>query len=194
MLNLAARPGGLQFVTTQAMRSIEAMRAFADRPGMGTVIPMTLFDLVGTSAGFGLSAGRGLTLVHADNTGADWAMVFVCSGLALDVPDPQAALEWVNAQNRQTAIGKYYCAVAQDQRMAAVVYEHGIWGGHFQHLLEGPHGPGTFQSIGGWILALLKDAVDAGDEFSGQLLARHGGRPFPPDENGLMTLFTIVSG
>ena len=181
-------------MTTPAGRAVEAVRTMAERPGMGTIIPVPLFASVGTSCGFGLSAGAGLTLVHADNTGPGWSTVFIACGLALDVPDPDEVLRWVNLQNRRTQVGKFYCAVAQAQNMTAVVYEHSIWGGHFEGLLDGPHGPGTFQRTGGWIIGLLKDASDASRELSAELTSALGGRPFPPDDNGLITLFTICAG
>jgi hypothetical protein len=109
---------------------VNYMRKMADQCFPGHVLDFDLFrmpDQPEDFYGFGIGHNGGLTLAYTDTTGdpAEW-WVQVSSALAVDVPDIEGVLQWVNAKNRVAAIGKYYCAIARTQDMAAVVCEMAI--------------------------------------------------------------------
>lgn len=183
-------------MTQAAERAVMVLRKWAENDFPSGVLETDLFDLVDTQCGFGIHHGGALTLVWADVTDRpqDAWTVQLSSGLAIDVPDLGGPLQWANAANRQTVIGKYYCALAHDQGMSAVAYENSLPTLSFDLLFDGPHGPGTFQRLGGRLRGLLRNNVDAAAEGAAQVLGSWGGRRFEPTEKDLVALFTVASG
>lgn len=103
-------------------------------------------------------------LEHED----DWYLAITC-GVAIDVPDIDGSLRFSNIQNRRIAFGRYYSAVAEEQGVAAVVYEHLILGESIDLSSESSRRNVL------WVVALLMADAAA---TSGEFIARHGGSPF----------------
>lgn len=110
----------------------------------------------------------------------------------MGVPDPRGALTWVNNMNRRTIFTKYYSVMSGDQSAAAIACEMSLSGVHFDLLFNGPHGPGTFQSLGGWARAMLNLLVQSTTEGCREIVGTMGGGVFPPSDQGLMTLLGVV--
>jgi hypothetical protein len=100
-----------------------------------------------------------------------WHLMTTC-GVALDVPDINGALLWANEQNRRIATGRYYCAIAAQQGMAAIVLEDGLLGPH----LDLNHSPSRSLLLS-TIFTMCDDAVHS----SREVLSTYGGRAFPVD-------------
>jgi len=179
-----------------AQSAVQVLQQWAEA-SFERVLPFELLDLSPSIWGFGVSHQGGLTLVWCDVTDAspqDSWVVTLTGGIALDVPDPVGALVWSNNRSRLGVHGKHYCAVAREGNAAAVVYEVSLTHVLFNLLFDGPHGPGTFQSLAGHARGLLNLVVQSAAEGGADVTGSLGGRLFPPDEDGLTTLFTISSG
>ena len=176
-------------------RAVGVLRQWAEVDYPSGVFETDMFDFVPTQWGFAIHHQGALTLVWADITDrpADNWSVQISSGLALDVPDPGGSVLWANAANRQVVVGKYFCALAFEQQQSAVAYETSLPTLYFDMLFDGPHGPGTFQRLGGWLRALQKNNVDAAAEGAQEVLGSYGGRRFERTEQDVMTLFTVAS-
>ncbi|MET8816309.1 hypothetical protein ABZW47_30450 [Streptomyces sp. NPDC004549] len=176
-------------------RAVGVLRQWAEDDYPSGVVDMTVFDLIDTQWGFGIHDQGALTLVWADITDrpADNWSVQISSGLAIDVPDLVGPVQWANAANRQVVIGKYFCALAYEQKMSAAVYETSLPTLYFDLLFDGPHGPGTFQRLGGWLRALQRNNVVSAAEGAREIIGSYGGRRFGPTEADLIALFTVAS-
>jgi hypothetical protein len=176
-------------------RAVQVLRQWAENDFPSAVLNMDLFDYVDTQWGFGIHHQGALTLVWADATDqpADSTSVQITSGLAIDVPDLEGPVLWANAANRQVLIGKYYCALAYEQKLSAVAYETSLPILYFDMLFDGPHGPGTFQRLGGRLRALQRNSVDAAARGAHEILGSYGGRRLGPTESDLTALFTVAS-
>jgi hypothetical protein len=179
------------------MNGDRAMKVLRNLPGSantpGTIIPFGLFDDVPDNSGFGIIHNGGVTVLYAATNIPGWPDVTLTTGLAVEVPDLGGVAVWVNSHNRDTPFGRYYWVSSPD-RATAVFFEQTIWGGHFQAILEGPHGPGTFERQVGIVRALLNYSLDIGSTASAELIGAFGGMRFPLDGDGLASVFTIAAG
>ena len=179
-----------------AEEAVSALRTWAEGSFPGSTMDMSILDVTDTQWGFGIAAGGGLTLVWADVTNAEagpWS-VQLSGGLAIDVPDREGSLRWANNKNRGIAYGKCYCALAESQNLAAVLYENTLPGASFELIFNGPHGPGTFQSLVGWVRGILDLQVRCTAQDGADIINAHGGKRFEPGESGLWTVFSIAGG
>ena len=173
------------------------LRKMAERDFPGQVLDFDLFRMgdgyPNDFYGFGVSRNGGLTLVYTDTTGdpAEW-WVQVSSALAVDIPDVGGLLQWVNAKNRVAAIGKYYCAIASTQDMAAAVCETMLYGDLLLNLLTSPAGQTKGWAVG-WLMSYLRSQVEFCAADGAELLQRLGGRQFGGNEQDLTGLFMMAA-
>lgn len=181
-----------------AQRAYDLLYSVAEDAYPGAIIESSILtpDNTETIAAFAIANGGALTLVMCDHTNIpddQWSFQ-ISSGLVIDSQNVSGALLWANSSNRRTSLGKYYCAIGRDNRHLAVVYENFIWAGLFNLVFDGPHGPGTFKTLGDWIRFTLYNNVQAAAENTAELMQSIGGKYFTADEQGLMTLLQIASG
>lgn len=86
------------------------------------------FKVLGSEANsFGIRCGDGFAVVFGfENDGQPTWWLRMAAGIALDVPDVEGALRWVNEQNRDIYTGCYLCAIDQNRGLAAVVYQASV--------------------------------------------------------------------
>lgn len=92
-------------------------------------------DPFGVGSALCLGLNSTIALVNGadgDNDEQDW-IVTTTAGVAINVPDIKGSLDWLNAANRGTSIGRYYCAISNDGSGAAIVHETSIHGQWFDH-------------------------------------------------------------
>jgi hypothetical protein len=147
------------------------------------------FDMSGDFYGFGISHHGGLTLLYADTTNepAQW-WVQVSSALVVDIPDVTGIIQWVNAKNRSSVIGKYYCAISRSHDMAAAICETLHYGDLLFSLLTSRP---TLQPVTNWLVMSLRSQVENCAADGGELLQRFGGRQFGGNELDLTGLFVM---
>jgi hypothetical protein len=76
------------------------------------------------SNSFGIRCGDGYAVVFgAEYDGDPVWWLRIAAGIALDVPDIDGALHWVNEENRGIYTGCYTCAIDQTRNLAAVVHQ-----------------------------------------------------------------------
>lgn len=170
---------------------IKLLRSWADQDFPGKVISWSMFDHTPGFDGFAIAHDGGLTLLYADTTQQGPWWVQTSSGLIIDVPDPAAALAWVNNQNR-TQLSKYYCAIAQEQGMAAVVNETLFYGDLIYAMLTGMHGQAQTMAAG-WLRGTIHSQVTACSLEGSQLRKMYGGRSLRGIEQDMTSLFVISS-
>lgn len=179
-----------------ANNAIRLFRDVAEQAYPGSTFDVLMFTLSDTLRAFGIAHGGALTLVMCNTTNAvdeQWS-VQISSGLAIHVPNPGSALQWANQRNRDTSFGRFYCAVDTQNDRAALVYDTYIWGGFINLLLDGPHGPGTFETLARWIKGVLLTMLQGAVEESAEAVRLLGGQRFSADEDGLIALSVISSG
>jgi hypothetical protein len=174
-----------------APQVIKVLRGFAEQDFPAEVISVSMFDDTPGFDGFAIAHGGGLTIVYTDTTNQGQWWVQASSGLAIDVPDPGAVLAWVNNQNR-TQLSKYYCAIAQEQGLAAAVNETQFYGDLLWALMTGTQGQ-TMSTAASWLRGTLKGQVTACAADGAQLRQAYGGRSLPGTEQGVTNLFVISS-
>ncbi|GAA4535171.1 hypothetical protein [Pseudonocardia xishanensis] len=179
----------------QAVEQLERIVSMAQETVKGATdgftIPYSMFDMLETGAGFGLSRGYGLSLVYGDVTDAapgSWSLQ-IASALAVDVPHRPEIGMWVNEMNSQAVLGKYYYRVTQDGTMSAAIWEMFAWSRLFEDL-RGAAGQAVLQ----WLIEHLREALNASSEVAAGFIARFGGRQLMPNEDDMTTLLVISSG
>lgn len=171
---------------------IEHCRGFSNAKFPDAVIQPPMFDVTENVKGFGISPGRGLTMVMGDVTGmkpTQWSLQFA-SAIAVDVANIGAAANWVNERNRNTAIGKYYYALSGDGSLCAVLWECLVWSGLLLDLFaDGPKGPRVQ-----WLLHLLGECAHTASEESGNFVHSVApGRLLGADQGDTYLLFGAMS-
>jgi hypothetical protein len=170
------------------------MRTIVDKEFPGSKIEFDLFSNTEVCSGFGISNNGGLTLVYADLSGPDeqwWLQID--SIITVDIPNVEAALQWTNARNRSTVIGKYYCAVAREQGLAAAVFETDLFGDLLHTIFYGMSGPAQI-SLVSWVIGCVRNNVHVSATVGEELRNLLGGRRLGGSEQDLTTLFAIASG
>ena len=181
-----------------ARDSIVLLRNWAERNFPGCVLEFSLLEVIRDQAdldGFGIAHGGGLTLVLCNTTGipdGQWS-VQISSGLAVHIPDGISAVNWANEQNRQTPVGKYYCAIDREQGRGAAIFEIHLHATHFALLFNGSSSSEASQMLAGWIFGALQCGVTTAAQDGAALISVCGGQRFDPDDNGLAALLMCVS-
>lgn len=175
-----------------AEQTVAFLKALAEHHWSSVSLP-DFFDVTPTIAGFLLHHDGGLVLVFADWTpdeGGDgqWVLQMSCA-LAVDVENVAGATAWVNAKNRSTSVGRYYCAVAQDGSRCCVIFEADVWGGLLGDLLS-PHAQPVRNMLTGYLAACIDTATSESLDFAQQ----SRGRRLTPSFNDAVLLFTCTSG
>ena len=174
-----------------AAQVIKVLRTWADQDFPGEVISVSMFDDTPGFDGFAIAHNGGLTILFANTAKQGQWWVQMSSGLAIDVPDPEAVLSWVNIQNR-AQLSKYYCAIAQEQGMAAAVNETQFYGDLLYAMMTGMQGQEQ-STAAGWLRGTIRGQVTACASEGAQLRQMCGGRSLPGTEQGVTTLFVISS-
>ncbi|MFF0659521.1 YbjN domain-containing protein [Micromonospora tulbaghiae] len=175
-----------------AEQAVAFLKALAERHFSGVSVP-DWFELTPQMDGFAVHHDGGLVLVYADwtsagNNGGQWQIQMSCA-LAADVEDVGGATAWVNAKNRNTTVGRYYCAVAQDGSRCCVVFEADVWGGLLDNLLS-QHTQPVRDLLSGYLAACLETATTESKDFAGQ----SGGRRLTGSLDDVVLLLTCTSG
>lgn len=174
-----------------ASHVINVLRTWADKDFPGDVINWGMFDSVPGFDGFAIAHAGGLTILFANTVEQDrqW-WVQVSSGLAFDVPAPEAVLTWVNNQNR-TQLSKYYCAFTPSGEMAAAVNETQFYGDLLYAMMTGMQGQAQ-STAAGWLRGTIRGQVTACASEGVRLRQMYGGRSLPGTDQGIGILFGIA--
>jgi len=96
-----------------------------DEQFIGRYLP----SLGNEATSFAVQCGDGLSVVlgpsRPEAQVKPWFLTFA-AGVALDVPDIEGTLRWVNARNRELTIGRYLSCIHEDRRMTAVIYTESV--------------------------------------------------------------------
>ena len=85
----------------------------------------TPFKMEGNESNcFGIRCGDGYATVFGfEHDGDPVWWLRMAAGIAIDVPNIDCALRWVNEENRDIYTGCYICAIDQARNLAAVVHQ-----------------------------------------------------------------------
>jgi hypothetical protein len=170
---------------------IDVLRDIAERSNPRSTIPFSLFDLVETQDGFGLSRGTGAVLLYANVADAPpsaWSLQCTAA-IAFDTPYSPNIAMWVNQQNRQSNLGKYYYAVTPDQSMAAIMWEMHVWSRLLRDL-GGMQG----QAVIHWLVEIINQALEKASDEAVGFVQHFGGRVLAPNEEDLIALYVASDG
>lgn len=180
-------------VTDELSEIVEHCSGFANARFPGSVFQASVFGVTPNQQGFGFSPdGKGLALVMGDVTDVtskQWSLQFTAS-VAVDVADVNAAANWVNQRNRNSAVGKYYYTLAADGSLCAVLWEYMLWSGLLIGLLaDGPQGPRVQ-----WLLHLLRECAYVTTQESAEFTSSVAhGRILSPQDGDTFLLFGAMS-
>lgn len=178
-------------VYEQAKRAIELAQRIVDDRFPGARFDWDLSDIDESSPGFGVAFQQGVTLVQAPvtNDTGTWCLVLT-SGIAFDLDNIGAALNWVNRQNKAIGLGRYFCSVSEERDTAAIVYENAIWGGMFNAFHDGGFGDvGPAKSLVARIVTEITASVAGAAQDCHEVLSNQSGRPFA--RSNLNDLFVL---
>ncbi len=173
------------------------MRNLAEKDFPGSVSDEpTVFGTMHDFSGFCIHVDGSLALVELGTAGIpDWLWsVQVTSGLALEVPNTHALMEWVNERNRTATIGKYYCTIGGGNGLASVLYETMIFGGSFRALFDDNLSDDAMSVVGGRVSLEMRHVVKVGASQRAEVVNKFGGRFFDCSPAGLMYLFMVSAG
>lgn len=120
--------------------------------------------------GFGIRCGDGFAVIFGfeQNNKPIWWLRMV-AGIALDVPDIDGSLRWVNEQNRGIYAGCYLCGIDQSRGLAGVVYQIS-----FSSLVMDSDSELVFA----FMTNMMTTAVNIAATEPSKFIERHGGVPF----------------
>jgi hypothetical protein len=179
-------------VVGQLTSTIRLVRQIARQfhPESATVA-FEAFAFVESQDGFGLTLGDGVSLVRGDVDGyvpSTWNLQF-SAAVAFDVPHRYEVEEWVNLQNRNSVLGRYYCAISPDRRISGVVWETHVW----SRLLEdigGVAGQGVVQ----WVAQIIRECLETSTREAQAFTQRFGGRLLGPTDTDMIKLYVASDG
>jgi hypothetical protein len=156
---------------------ITLLRSYVDDHFPGAVVDHPVLH----GYGFAISHGGGLSVAYKDL--GEPGYLHLAGSVAIDVPDVTASLLWVNQRNRNTMLGRYYCAASRDGGQCAVVFDEAV-----HPVLLDPQLRPNVSWVFGLLQAFIEDSVTRSQEF----LRDHPGRAFTLDD--VTTLVVLAGG
>lgn len=168
------------------------LKSIVEQEYPGTIIDYDMRYYSDAAVGFGVACEGGLLLIYADLTTQPWWLL-IDSCVVADMQEVDAALQWVNAKNRNIAVGKYYCARARKRGLAAIVNEMSFLGDVLHTAFYNVSGPAQ-SSLVGWVIGCIRNSISTSAKEGAELCSLYGGRRLAATEKDLTMLFAMASG